>query len=232
MKAKFDGKMFEVTPWPVGNVIPYELNAKKHGPEQVKALAKLIRNNGWTTCIVVDKYGVIIQGHGRRLAAIELGDENPWPGPGMVPVLQLSHLTPDQVKAQRLGDNEVALSDIDPEKLMASLKDMDDTSLLEGIFDDKTLNYLDADLATVNSAAFVNDMAAVVKGQQDDVEKRLANVKGSRVPLVKAFGFKDIDATGQIVIASLMARAEAYTGLEGDAAFLKWAESQLALGAA
>lgn len=219
----------EIVLWPIANLIPYELNAKKHDPEQVTRIAKSIKDYGWTQPIVVDKFGVIINGHGRLKAATLLGDESPTPG--MVPVWQRSDLNPDQVKAARLADNRVALSDIDPDKLIASLSDITDQDLLVGIFDEKELNYMGADLGTMNDSVFVSDMAEVVAGQQEEVEHRMDNVKGKRVPLAKAFGFKDISAANQILVTNLMAKAEALTGLQGDQAFLKWAETQLQLSA-
>ncbi|MCV5918272.1 ParB N-terminal domain-containing protein, partial [Escherichia coli] len=52
---------------------PYERNAKLHPPDQVRRLAATIRAHGWDQPIVVEPDGTIIKGHGRRLAAIELG---------------------------------------------------------------------------------------------------------------------------------------------------------------
>lgn len=213
----------KIVMWPVGHVIPYETNVKKHPAEQVAKIAESITRFGWDQPIVVDKHGVIIKGHGRRLAAISLGKAE-------VPVLVRADLTPEQVKAARLADNRAALSDIDPEMLRAELVSLGEalTAQLDGIFETKELDYLVADLGAINTDAFVEDMGKVVDDQKKDVDKRLDNVKGGRVPVVKALGFKDLPAAGQIVVSSLMARAEATTGLTGGEAFLAWAETQLA----
>jgi len=218
----------KITLWPIENLIPYELNAKKHESDQVARIAESIKRYGWTQPIVVDKFGVIINGHGRRLAALLLGEESPTPG--NVPVWQRSDLTPEQVKAARLADNRVAISDMDSEKLMADLADIDH-ELLTGIFDDKELTFLSVDHGTMNTGAFVTDMGAVVDHQKEDVEQRMDKVKAQRIPLAKAFGFKDLSAADQIIVTSLMAKAEALTGLQGDAAFIKWADTQLQLSA-
>jgi hypothetical protein len=207
--------------WPVGNLIPYELNSKKHPPEQVEALARLIEKNGFDQPIVVDKNGVIIKGHGRRLAVMKLGFD-------VVEVKVLKHMTAQQAKASRLADNRVARTDTDIELFKADLATLDDLDLLEGAFDEKELDFLQADLGSINTDAFVTDMAAVVAGQQADVEARTNAAKGARVQLVKAFGFKDISATTQVAISAVMARAEATTGLEGAAAFEAWIEAQVA----
>lgn len=186
-------------------LIPYELNAKKHDPDQVSRIAASISNFGWDQPIVVDRYGVIIKGHGRRLAAISLGLKE-------VPVLVRDDMTPDQVKASRLADNRAGLSDIDPELMRLALAELD-TSLLTSIFDTKELEFMDVDLGSMNAGAFVDDMGAVVEAQKNDVADSMAKIAVARTPLAKAFGFKDIDASDQIHITTLMARAEAATGL-------------------
>lgn len=212
-------KPFDVKWWPIADVIPYELNSKKHPKEQVAKIAKSIELGGWDQPIVVDREGVIIKGHGRRLAAILRDDKH-------VPVLQRKDLTPDQVKAARLADNRSALSDIDPELLrqeMLALPDAD--TLLDGIFDKKELDFLDADLGTMDTSAFETDMGSVIDEQKKEVAEKIAKVEASRISLIKAFGFKDLPAAGQIAITALMARAEAATGLKNDEALIGWANS-------
>ncbi|MCY1205738.1 hypothetical protein D9M72_172940 [compost metagenome] len=218
----------KITLWPLENLIPYELNAKKHDAEQVAKIAESIKRYKWTQPIVVDKFGVIINGHGRRLAAMLLGPDSPTPG--FAPVWQRSDLTPEQVRAARLADNRAAISDMDSEKLMLDMAGIDH-ELLTGIFDDKELNFLSVDHGEMNVGAFVSDMGAVVEGQKEDVARRMDNVKAQRIPLAKAFGFKDLSASDQIIVSNLMAKAEALTGLQGDAAFIKWADTQLQLSA-
>lgn len=85
--------------WIVDDVKPYELNAKIHSEEQVAKIAESIARFGWDRPIVVDKNGVIIKGHGRRLAAIKLGLIE-------VPVLVRDDLNEEQVKAARLADKD------------------------------------------------------------------------------------------------------------------------------
>ncbi len=53
---------------------------------------------GWQQPIVVDKHGVIVVGHVRRLAALQLG----WTE---APVHVADKLTPAQIRAYRLMDN-------------------------------------------------------------------------------------------------------------------------------
>lgn len=198
----------------VADLIPYETNVKKHDKDQVKKIAEAIRRHGFDVPIVVDKDGVIIKGHGRRLAAIELGMEK-------VPVLVRDDLSPDQVKAARLADNRVALGDVDPEMLRAELASIDED--LTGIFDAKELEFMDADLGEMRTDVFVTDMDAVVAEQKADIEGRVEAASKARVAVGKAFGFKDIPATGQLAITKLMAFVESKTGLKNEEALIAWA---------
>lgn len=210
---------FQIELRPIEDLIPYEANAKIHDKTQVAKLAEEIRRRGWDVPIVVDKHGVIIKGHGRRLAAIELGLKK-------VPVLVRSDLTPEQVRAARLADNRVAMGDYDSDMLKAELMDLGDE--LRGIFDDKELDFLSADLGQMNTDAFVSDMDAVVTEQRQDIEQRTEAAAATTVTLAKAFGFKDMPAAGQIYITRLMAKAEAATGKKNGEALAEFAATTLA----
>ena len=59
--------------WPISKIVPYPGNPRSHSSEQITLLAKLMLRHGIDQPIVVDEAGVIIKGHGRRLAAIEAG---------------------------------------------------------------------------------------------------------------------------------------------------------------
>ena len=192
--------------WPIGHITPYELNVKKHEREQVARICESINKFGFDVPIVVDKHGVIIKGHGRRLAAIELGMKE-------VPVIVRDDLTPEQVRAARLADNRVAQGDIDSEILKMELEGIE--SLLGGIFDAKEIDFMTADLGEVNADAFVEDMDKVLDEQKRDMDDRARRAAEERVPLSKAFGFKDVPASAQIHITRLVAKAQQTTGLEG-----------------
>lgn len=58
-------------------LIPYENNAKQHDGKNVSNIAASIRRYGWQSYLVITKGGIVIIGHGRRLAAIELGCKCP-----------------------------------------------------------------------------------------------------------------------------------------------------------
>lgn len=79
---------------------PYE-NNPRNNDGAVQYVANSIKQFGFQVPIVVDKKNVIVAGHTRYRAAIELGLEE-------VPVVVADNLTPEQVKAFRLADNKVA----------------------------------------------------------------------------------------------------------------------------
>ena len=209
----------KVEMWPIENLTPYELNAKKHEKEQVTKIAAAISRSGkFDQPIVVDRHGVIIKGHGRRLAALELGLRQ-------VPVVVHADMTPEAVRAMRLADNRVAQGDYDLDMFQAELADLDVLEMLKGIYDDKELDFSTADLGEINDSAFVTDMGEVLEEQKRDMEEKVAEAAQARVSIVRALGFKDIAADGQIHITKLMAKAEEQTGLEGGGALVAYSST-------
>ena len=102
--------------WPIERLRPYERNPRTHSPEQVKKIAASLREFGWTNPILVDRDAGVIAGHGRLLAARELGIAT-------VPVIELAHLTEAQRRAYLLADNRLALdAGWDEDLLAAELK--------------------------------------------------------------------------------------------------------------
>lgn len=88
---------------PIAGLTPYANNARTHGPEQVAQLADSIRAFGWTNPVLIDEAGGIIAGHGRVMAAEQLGMEE-------VPCIRLPHLSETQRRAYALADNRLALN--------------------------------------------------------------------------------------------------------------------------
>ncbi|MDR9847035.1 ParB/Srx family N-terminal domain-containing protein [Herbaspirillum huttiense] len=210
----------------IADIFPYEDNAKIHDEGQVAKIAESIRQFGWDQPIVVDKDGVIIKGHGRRLAALHLGLTE-------VPVWVRDDLTDEQVRAARLADNRVAISNIDADLLQKELAALDLD--MAGIFDKKELQFLEADLGELNEAAFVDDLDAEIEAQNVATAETIAATAEKQVPIAKALGFKSIKGSDERLVAILMAHLEAETGLTGAEAFIQFARhfaSPAAQGAA
>ncbi len=124
----------------LADVRPYP-NNPRHNDEAVAAVAASIREFGFRQPIVVDEIGTIIVGHTRFKAAQLLGLET-------VPVHVAAGLSPAQVRAYRLADNQTAgLSSWDDDLLvreLLALKDLDFDLSLTG-FSEVDLGELLAD---------------------------------------------------------------------------------------
>jgi ParB-like chromosome segregation protein Spo0J len=190
----------------VAALVPYAKNVKKHDAAQVAKIVESIQQFGWTQPVVIDEGNVIIAGHGRRLAAIELSIKE-------VPVVVLAGLTDEQKRALRLADNRTNEGGIDTMMFRDEIEGIE--GLLSGIFDVKELEFSMADLGQLNDAAFVPDVAVAVEMQEEAAHAKADEVSARRVPLAKVFGFKDVAGADEIHIVRFMARAQAVTGLTG-----------------
>lgn len=84
-------------------LVPYARNARTHSAAQVAQIAASVREFGWTNPLLVAADGTVIAGHGRLLAARQLGMQE-------VPCIVLDHLTESQRRALVIADNRLALS--------------------------------------------------------------------------------------------------------------------------
>jgi len=121
----------------IDDIRPYESNPRLND-QAVEAVAKSLREFGFRQPVVVDADGVIVCGHTRYKAALKLGLKQ-------VPVHVAKDLTPAQVKAYRLADNQTAtLAEWNYDLLPLELKD------LQGMnFDLSLLGFDTSDLATI-----------------------------------------------------------------------------------
>lgn len=124
--------------WPIARLQPYAKNAKVHGADQVAKIAASMAEFGWTVPCLVGDDGELIAGHGRVLAATQLGLTD-------APVIVLGHLTEAQRRAYRLADNKLTeLGNWDEALLSAELQELlaedYDVSLIG--FDDSELDAL------------------------------------------------------------------------------------------
>lgn len=205
----------------IDSLIPYELNAKKHDKAQVKRLATSIKRFGWRgNPIIVDKFGVIIAGHGRRLAAIELGLTQ-------VPVVVEEDMSAEEARAFRLADNRAADGDIDSNILQEELLDLGNfaSELLGDIFDKKELDFAVADLMVMNEDTFTSDLDTVMDEQSATTAGKIDAAGEKRVPIARAFGFKDVQGDNLIYINRFMAQLEAETGKAGEGALVEFIKS-------
>ena len=135
MTLRFAPESIEL--WPLDRLRPYAGNAKTHGADQVARIAGSMAEFGWTVPVLVSSDGEVIAGHGRILAAAQLGLAE-------APVIVLDHLGEAQRRAYRIADNKLAESPWDDallsEELQALSAEEFDLSLIG--FDDAELDRL------------------------------------------------------------------------------------------
>lgn len=93
----------KVQRWPIEKLTPYARNSRTHSDTQVAQIAASIREWGWTTPVLVDEGGGIIAGHGRVLAARQLGMTD-------VPVVIATGWSDAKRRAYVIADNKLALN--------------------------------------------------------------------------------------------------------------------------
>jgi DNA modification methylase len=139
--------------WPLARLKPYARNAKTHDADQVAKIAASMAEFGWTVPVLVAADGELIAGHGRILAAAQLGLTE-------APVIVLGHLTEAQRRAYRIADNKLTeLGGWDEALLLQELQALlaEDFDLgLIGIPEDE----LEALLANADDRPAISDDAA------------------------------------------------------------------------
>ncbi len=88
--------------WKLEDIKPYPNNPRTHPKAQIDLLADLLLKYGPDQPIVVDDEGIILKGHGRRLAAHQAEMED-------FPVVQRMGLSEQDKSAMRIVDNQVSL---------------------------------------------------------------------------------------------------------------------------
>ena len=104
---------------PIEDIKPYENNAKLHPQEQIQQIKNSILEFGFDDPIAIWKDNIIIEGHGRLIAAQELGYKE-------IPVIRLDDLTDEQRRAYTLVHNKLTMnSGFDIEMLNIELGGID-----------------------------------------------------------------------------------------------------------
>lgn len=108
---------------PLEQLKPYVNNAKLHPAEQVEQIKKSIEEFGFDDPIAIWGDGTVIEGHGRLIAATEMGLEE-------VPVIRLDHLTDEQRRAYTLVHNKLTMnSGFDADMLSLELEDISELDM-------------------------------------------------------------------------------------------------------
>lgn len=144
---------------PIDGLHPYAKNARRHSAKQIGQLKNSISAFGFMNPVIVDSDDVVIAGHGRLQAAIELGMAR-------VPVIEVTHLSDAEVKAYRLADNKLAENSTWDEGLLqielAELIDLELTGELS--FDVNTIGFETVELDLLLSGDAYVEEPEVVEG--------------------------------------------------------------------
>ena len=146
---------------PIGAVRPTTRNARTHSAVQVSQIAASIAAHGFNNPLLIDRDGELIAGHGRLMAAAQLGLKT-------VPCIRLGHLTDAQKRAYMLADNKLALNaGWDDTTLRAELQALSDLNEVDLELTGFSANELENLLATPGidgegAGSFVTDSRYLV----------------------------------------------------------------------
>lgn len=144
----FETVSLEIVHEPIGRLESYVNNAKVHTAEQVEQIKASIQEFGFNDPVAVwtnaEGKSEIVEGHGRLIAALELGLEE-------LPVIHLDHLTDEQRRAYTHVHNQLTMNTgWDFDTLEAELAELDfdwegfgfdvGTELNDGESDDRSGN--------------------------------------------------------------------------------------------
>lgn len=202
--------------WEIDQLKASATNSKKHPQAQIDKLAASIAKFGIANTIQVEADGTIIAGHGRWLAAKQLG----WTH---VNVIVRSDLSREQAAALRIADNQTVSTDYDTELLKAELLVLKDADMdLTGLgLDDDELSKLTADFGDIDEGTFVEDINEAVEQQKNENAEKEKEIDQSAAPVGDAFGFKRVTIEHSRAIRVFMGEVEKATGLKGASALFK-----------
>lgn len=126
---------------PIEKCVPNPRNPNQHPPKQIKLLAQIIKGQGWRAPITVStRSGFVVRGHGRLMAAQELGVCE-------VPVDYQDYASEAEEWADLIADNRIAeLAEMDHTALVDLLQELD-----TGDFDIELTGFTEAEIEDLMS---------------------------------------------------------------------------------
>jgi DNA modification methylase len=137
----------QVEMWQVADLVPYAKNARQHPPEQIDQIAASMERFGFTIPMLVAEDGTIIAGHGRLMAAAQLGLAE-------VPVMVARGWSEEDRRLYTLADNRLAeIAEWDPEMLRIEIGELREDF---GIEDMSLIGFSAEDLAEILPDALID----------------------------------------------------------------------------
>ena len=101
-ERKVKVKPLEIVYLSPGDLTPYENNTRKHAPDDIEQIKKSILEDGFNDPVGIwGKQNIIVEGHGRQIAALELNLES-------IPCIRLDHMTDEQRRDYAIRHNRTA----------------------------------------------------------------------------------------------------------------------------
>ena len=148
----------QVEMWQVADLAPYAKNARQHPPEQIDQIAASMERFGFTIPMLVAEDGMIIAGHGRLMAAAQLGLAE-------VPVMVARGWSEEDRRLYTLADNRLAeIAEWDPEMLRIEIGELRADF---GIEDMSLIGFSAEDLAEILPDALIDTTGGLT--DPDDV---------------------------------------------------------------
>jgi DNA modification methylase len=143
---------------PVAELVPYVRNARTHPPEQIDQIAASMERFGFTIPMLVAEDGTVIAGHGRLMAAAQLGLAE-------VPVMVARGWSEEDRRLYTLADNRLAeTSEWDPEMLRLELDELRDDFDLDDL---SAIGFSEDEIAALLPSAMIEIGAGLT--DPDDV---------------------------------------------------------------
>lgn len=204
--------------WGVDQIHTYDKNTKVHTRPHIKKLMSSIATDGLFDALIVDQDGVIIAGHGRFAALVELGHK-------FIPVKHAAHLSKNQADAARIAHNKTASTDYDSGLLAEEMKRLmlaDDVDISVLGFDEAELNFMIDDLGVMNFDAISVNLDEDIDNQDAETGDKVRATDASDEKVVKALGFNAIPIADVKHVRRFIADIESQTGKVGAEAFAEF----------
>lgn len=163
----------------IDELTPYA-NNPRFNDDAVEYVAKSIKEFGFKVPMVIDKNNVIVAGHTRYKAALELGLKE-------VPCIIADDLTDEQVKAFRLADNKVSDYSIwNNVALLDELDDLKDLDIFTGFkeselfgeeLDEKSTEFLNGVIEDVGKSNLLLKYQCKTIEEFDDIMNYIESIK-------------------------------------------------------
>lgn len=149
----------------LGDIKPYEKNAKKHNEDQIQLIVGSLKKNDYYNPIGIDSKNEIVVGHGRFEAFKRFKSDDE-----LIEVVDFSYLNENQIRALRIKDNKVVSDIYDQDKLNAEIE-----SILNSY--DGDLSELEMDLSVFGLQDYSLDYSSLEDENNDKLEEMNLEVR-------------------------------------------------------